>query len=295
MSRDEDAIEPGFFSDEIDPGNVERLVLRFPAGDIIVLPTVEGAGGRIVAELELRGPASAMVGWKPSVRRSEGILVIADESLGSVRVSEARIRIPSAFRDIEAHSDSGLIDVREIGADLLATTESGDIRIVGGAMVELASEAGNIEAEGAASISARVGSGSLRCRDIGGSVSIESGAGDVSVESAAGNVVIISSSGDVSVLKPGGRLRISSASGDVELELVGRFQGGEVSTSSGDVSLSLTGADLELRAETLSGGLDAPGAEVTVSSGPRRCALRLGQGGRRLHIRSVSGDVEIDC
>lgn len=228
------------------------------------------------------------------MRRSEGILVLADESPGGVRVSEARIRLPAAFRDIEAHSSSGSIDVRGIDADLLATTESGDIRISGGSMVELSSETGGVEAEGAACLSVHVGSGSLRCRDIVGPVSVETSSGDVSVESASGNVVIISASGDVSVQKPGGRLRISTGSGDVELELAGRFQGGEVSTSSGDVTLSLAGADLELRAETLSGSLDAPGAELSVTSGPRRCALRLGEGGRRLHIRSVSGDVEID-
>ncbi|MDP3178249.1 MAG: DUF4097 family beta strand repeat-containing protein, partial [Spirochaetaceae bacterium] len=100
--------------------------------------------------------------------------------------------------------------------------------------------------------------------------------------------------GDISVMKPGGRLRISSSSGDIELELAGRFAGGEVSTSTGDISLSLSGSDLELRAETLSGELDAPGADVVSTTGPRRCALKLGSGGRRLHVRSVSGDIEID-
>jgi DUF4097 and DUF4098 domain-containing protein YvlB len=295
MSRDEDAIEPGYFVDDIDPGQVERLVLRFPAGDIMVLPAAEGSNGFVRVELELRGPAPALAGWKPSVRRSEGILVLADEGSGGVRVAEARILVPAAFRDVEAHTDSGSIEARGVGADLLATTESGDIRVTGGAMVELSSEQGGVEAEGAAGLSVRVGAGQLRARDIGGPVSVETQSGDVSVEAVSGNVIIISASGDVSVQRPGGRLRISTGSGDVELELVGRFLGGEVSTSSGDVSLSLEGADLELRAETLSGGLEAPGAEVNVSSGPRRCALRLGAGGRRLHIRSVSGDVEIDC
>ncbi len=294
MSRDEDAIEPGYFSDEVDSGQVERLVLRFPTGDILITAASEAGVGKVKAELELRGPASALAGWKPSVRRSEGILVLADEGSGGVRVAEARILVPAGFRDVEAHSGTGSIEARGGGADLLATTESGDIHVSGGAMVELSSEVGMIEAEGSAGLTARVGAGSLRCRGIGGPVSVESQSGDVAVEEASGNVIVISASGDVSVQRPGGRLRICSGSGDVELELVGRFLGGEVSTSSGDVSLSLSDADLELRAETLSGGLEAPGAEIAVTSGPRRCALRLGSGGRRLHVRSVSGDVEID-
>jgi len=294
MSRDEDAVEPGFFKDEIDSGQVERLVLRFPSGDIVILPTAESMTGKVKAELQLQGPAPVLAGRKPSIRRSEGILVIADELSHGVHVSEARIQVPLGFRDVEIHSDSGSIETRDVGVDLLATTGSGDIRVSGGAMVELASDQGGIEAEGSSGLSARVGAGNLRCRNIGGPVSVESQSGDVSVEEVAGNVIVISASGDVSVQKPGGRLRICTNSGDVELELAGRFLGGEVSTSSGDVSLSLAEADLELRAETLSGGLEAPGAEITVTSGPRRCALRLGQGGRRLHVRSVSGDVEID-
>lgn len=295
MSRDEDAIVPGYFTEEIEPGQVERLVLRFPSGDILVTPAAEGSDGRVVAQLELRGPAAAFPGWKPSIRRSEGILVLADEGANGVRVSEARIAVPLSFNDVEAHSSTGAIEARGLGADLLATTDSGDIRIEGGSMVEISSAAGGVEAERTAGLDARVGAGALRCRDISGPVRIETESGDVSVESVSGNVVILSASGDVTIQKPGGRLRISTGSGDVELELTGHFPGGEVSTSSGDVSLSLSGADLELRAETLSGGLEAPGAEVNATSGPRRCALRLGQGGRRLHVRSVSGDVEIEC
>ena len=294
MSRDEDAIEPGFYTDEIDSGQVERLVLRFPSGDIVIVPQPESAGAKVKAELQIRGPASALAGWKPSVRRSEGILVLADETSSGVRVAEVRIQVPAVFRDVEVHSESGSIEAREVAADLLAQTASGDIRVEGGSMVELYSETGSIESEGSGSVSARVGSGSFRCRSVGGTVCVESQSGDVLVEEAVGNVVVISASGDVSIQRPNGRLRISSGSGDVELELVGRFLGGEVSTSSGDISLSLAGADLELRAETLSGGLEAPGAEIAVTSGPRRCAMRLGSGGRRLHVRSVSGDVEID-
>jgi len=294
MGRDEDAIEPGFFGDEIDSGQVERLVLRFPAGDIVVVPSNGEGNGRVKVELQIRGPAPALAGWKPSVRRSEGILVLADEGSGGVHVAEARILVPGVFRDVEVHSESGSIEARGVAVDLLARTGSGDIRVEGGAMVELYSDTGGVEAEGAAGLSARVGSGSFRCRGIGGTVSVESQSGDILIEEAAGNVVVIAASGDVSVQKPGGRLRISSGSGDVELELVGRFLGGEVSTASGDVSLQLSEADLELRAETLSGSLEAPGTEIAVTSGPRRCALRLGAGGRRLHVRSVSGDVEID-
>jgi hypothetical protein len=291
MSKSENSVEPGYYTVGIDPGKAERLVLRFPDGELIVLPSDDG---KISLELELRGNPLHLHSWRPSIRASEGILVVADEPFDDVIATLARVRVPSCFRDIEAHSTSGSIEIRGLTADLLANTDSGDIRVFEGASVEASSSEGRVEVESSTSVSAKLATGAFRCRDISGSVNAETQSGDVSVEAAGGNVVIMSASGDISVLKPGGRLRVVGGAGDVELEIAGRFLGGEVSTTSGDVSLALSGSDLELRAETLSGELDAPGADLALTTGPRRCALRLGEGGRRLHVRSVSGDIEIE-
>jgi len=291
MSRDENAIEPGYYSDALDPGLAERLVLRFPKGDLIVLPSEDGKVG---IELELRGSPSRLPGWKPSIRRSEGILVVADEPHDQVVATVARIHVPAVFRDIEAHAGSGSIEIRGLAVDLLAATETGDILVSGGTIVEASSSAGGVEVEKAFRVSAKLVSGTLPCREIPDSIHAETQSGDVTVEASGGNVVVVSASGDIAVLRPGGRLRVAGGSGDVELEVQGRFAGGEISTTTGDVSLALAGSDLELRAETLSGQLDAPGSEQPITTGPRRCALKVGEGGRRLHVRSVSGDIEIE-
>jgi DUF4097 and DUF4098 domain-containing protein YvlB len=290
MSDAESSGEPGYYNDCLEVGQAERLVLRFPRGELLVLP---GANEHIVLELSLKGPPERLKEWKPSVRRREGIIVVADESLDGVMVTEARIVVPACFRDVEAHTASGSLEFRGVTADLLAATDTGDIRVMGGTAVELSSTTGRVEVAGAEGVTARTGSGLVLCREISGAVLAETESGDVLVESAMGNVIVLSASGDVSIQKPGGRLRVATTSGDVELEVEGRFAGGEINTSSGDVSLELAGSELELRAETLSGELDAPGGEISVTSGPRRCALRLGAGGRRLHVRSVSGDIEI--
>jgi len=291
MSRDENAFEPGFYKDSFDPGQAERLVLRFPEGELIVLPANDG---KISLELELRGDKSQLPGWKPSIRRGEGILVVADEPDDKVVATVVRVKVPPVFRDIEAHAVSGSIEIRGVLVDLLADTKSGDILVSGGASVEANSAEGGVEIENSQKVSAKLVSGLLRCREISDTIIAETQSGDVSVEAPGGNVVIQSSSGDVSILKPGGRLRVSSGSGDVELEVSGHFAGGEISTATGDVSLSLGGSDLELRAETLSGKLDGTESEQPFATGPRRCALKVGAGGRRLHVRSVSGDIEID-
>ncbi|MGA2546752.1 MAG: DUF4097 family beta strand repeat-containing protein [Rectinemataceae bacterium] len=291
MSSDVNTIEPGYYSETLDPGLAERLVLRFPDGELIVLPSDDG---RLKLELELRGNPNQLPGWKPSIRRSEGILVVADEPYDGVVAIIARVRVPAVFRDIEAHAVSGSIEIRGLSVDLLAYTETGDIRVSGGTSVEASSSAGGVEVEKAFTVNAKLISGALRCREISDSIHAETQSGDVTVEASGGNVVVLSTSGDISVLRPRGRLRVAGGSGDVELELFGRFAGGEISTTTGDVSLALAGSDLELRAETLSGQLDGPGSDQPLSTGPRRCALKVGAGGRRLHVRSVSGDIEIE-
>jgi DUF4097 and DUF4098 domain-containing protein YvlB len=291
MSRDENAIEPGYYSETLDPGFAERLVLRFPDGELIVLPSDDVM---IKLELELRGSPSQLTGWKPSIRRSEGILVVADEPYDDVVATVARIHVPAAFHDIEAHAISGSIEICGLSVDLLADTETGDIRVSGGTSVEASSSTGGVVIEKAFKVSVKALSGKLHCREISDSIRAETQSGDVIVEASGGNVVVLSASGDIAVLRPGGRLRVAGGTGDVELELEGHFAGGEISTTTGDVSLALAGSDLELRAETLSGQLDGPGAEQPPSTGPRRCALKIGAGGRRLHVRSVSGDIEIE-
>jgi hypothetical protein len=291
MSSDATSVEPGYFSDTLDPGLAERLVLRFPQGELIILPSEDG---EVKIELELRGNPSQLSGWKPSIRRSEGILVVADDPFDEVVATVARVRVPAVFSDIEVHTLSGSIEIRDLSVDLLAFTETGDIRVFGGTSVEASSSAGGVAVENARTVKAKCVSGTLSCREISDSIHAETQSGDVTVEASGGNVVVLSGSGDIAVLRPGGRLRVSGGSGDVELELAGRFAGGEITTTTGDVSLALEGSDLELRAETLSGQLDGPGSDQPLSTGPRRCALKVGAGGRRLHVRSVSGDIEIE-
>jgi hypothetical protein len=133
MSKAEGAMEPGFYSETLDPGQAERLVLRFPKGDLFVLPLkaplsdapeVDIPAGHIHIELEIRGPLEQLQSWKPSVRRLEGILVLADEGLDSVSVREARVRVPIGLRDIEAHSSSGNMEIRDLMAPNRAVSGS---------------------------------------------------------------------------------------------------------------------------------------------------------------------------
>jgi hypothetical protein len=138
--------------------------------------------------------------------------------------------------------------------------------------------------------------------------------GDVAATGLPGRVDVSSVSGSATATGIGGPVSANSVSGDVELETAsgeasGRSVSGSVratvrgrgdralrfSSVSGDVTLMLPrdlGADLEL--STLSGELQSD-YPVTVSGrfSRRRMQARIGAGGRRLEVSTVSGDVRI--
>jgi DUF4097 and DUF4098 domain-containing protein YvlB len=130
-------------------------------------------------------------------------------------------------------------------------------------------------------------------------VSASSVSGDVSITGAQGDVSAGSVSGDIHL----DRLRASSVtahsvSGDIDVrvdELTGR---GDLSfhTVSGDVSLEMPRQfDADVTMSTVSGGLDSD-YPITMGSGRmsrRNIDARIGSGGRRLELNTVSGDVKI--
>jgi DUF4097 and DUF4098 domain-containing protein YvlB len=152
---------------------------------------------------------------------------------------------------------------------------------------------GDIEIQDVAHAELRSHSGRIVANGIVGRLIAKSVSGDIEVEDSLGELCLESKSGEIDVVRPSGRVMIQTSSGDVEVETTGPFLGGDISTATGDINLSLEGADLELRAETLSGRLLVPEGEIACAAGPRRAALVVGKGGRRFHAKSVSGNVEI--
>ncbi|MEO6877904.1 MAG: DUF4097 family beta strand repeat-containing protein, partial [Gemmatimonadaceae bacterium] len=123
--------------------------------------------------------------------------------------------------------------------------------------------------------------------------------GDVSVTGAQGDVRATSVSGDIHL----DGLHASSVvahtvSGDIEVrvdQLSGRGDL-EFHTVSGDVVLSLPSQlDADLSMSTVSGDLNSD-FPITLGNGRmnrRRIEARIGKGGRRLELTTVSGDVRI--
>jgi hypothetical protein len=140
--------------------------------------------------------------------------------------------------------------------------------------------------------------------------------GDVSATGLTGSVDLTSVSGNVSGTALTGRADLNSVSGDVELETAsGEASGRSVSGSvratvrgrataplrfnsvSGDLTIALPrdlGADVEM--STVSGDLSSD-FPLTLGAGGRmrrgRMEARLGEGGRRLTLSTVSGDIRL--
>jgi DUF4097 and DUF4098 domain-containing protein YvlB len=280
----------GFIRTEFDTEGAERLVLRFAQADVSAGPA-EGTLLRL--ELQLAGPPEAMPGWQPLLRRLEGILVLA-EGEGPVRVAEARVRVPLGLQDVEIHSRGGDIEVRGLSAGLVIETDSGSVLVIEGGAVEAISTTGSIAIETAGPAELRTVSGSIRIVESRDRVKVRSQSGDIDAEGLGGDFFAETGTGEVSVRHPTGRVMVQTQSGDIEVEAGAPFGGGDIESASGAISLDFKGSALELRAETLSGRLSTPHGEVNNQAGPRRAALTVGPGGRRLHAKSVEGDIDID-
>ena len=285
-----DAHAPGLYRSELELEGAERLVLRFPLAD---LSAVGSENGHIKLEIEIRGPIESLGNWEPSLRRAEGLLVLGPGRAG-IEVAEIRIRVPKEVRDLEIHNSNGEIDVRVQGIGLLVESDSGRVSAHGVESAEVLSLAGDIAINDVSHAELRSNSGRIYCQRIGTRLIAKSVSGDIEVEDSHAELNIETKSGEVDVVRPSGRVMVLTNSGDVEVETTGPFGGGDIATSTGHINLSLDGADLELRAETLSGRLIVPEGEIGSAAGPRRCALVVGKGGRRFHAKSISGDVEIE-
>jgi DUF4097 and DUF4098 domain-containing protein YvlB len=130
-------------------------------------------------------------------------------------------------------------------------------------------------------------------------VSANSVSGDVSITGATGDVRANSVSGDLKL----DRLRASSVvantvSGDVEVSIQEFTGRGDLvfHTVSGDVTLDLPRQlDVDLSMTTVSGGINSD-YSLTLGNGRmnrRNIEARIGAGGRRLDLTTVSGDVKL--
>ena len=191
-----------------------------------------------------------------------GVHLVTNTWSGSLRVTGVK-------GEIDAHAQSGDVDVRDAGDDVEVETLSGDVTIQGA-------------------------SGAVNVHTVSGDISLTGGRGTVEMETVSGDIElrdVVSS-----------QVRTNSTSGDLTfagaIVNAGRYQ---FETHSGELRLELpanVGAELSL--STFSGEIDSafpitltPGAHGIGASQAKKLTFSLGQGSARIIAETFSGDVTL--
>jgi DUF4097 and DUF4098 domain-containing protein YvlB len=123
-----------------------------------------------------------------------------------------------------------------------------------------------------------------------GGVEVKSASGDITTDDAAGDMRVRTASGDVEVGIVAGDLKLHSASGNVRcLGVAGRAA---VTSTSGDVEVGASAGQLDARSTSGNVRLGELGGDTTVVAVSGDVQILSASSGR-MHVRSVSGQVEV--
>lgn len=156
-------------------------------------------------------------------------------------------------------------------------------------------------------------SGSINVADIGNDVRVSSASGSVAVFKVKGDVRVTALAGTIEVKDPSGRVDVDTASGAIEVhgattDVKAHAASGKISvqgnpgpnsywdlkTASGSVNISVPpGASFHLTAEAVSGEIRTEIPIVIEEQGKHSVRARAGNGGARVEIHTVSGQILI--
>src|SRR5262245_31033499 len=267
-----------------------RLTIEFRSGSIAIRTddveetTVELRGRReneatkqLIAETTIEQRGDEIVVLVP--KRGGGIFGRSTDLYLTVTTPRSTaLEVQSGSADITADGDYGTSRIDTGSGDVTVGHIAGSARLRSGSGdVRIAAIDGDVD------ISA--GSGDVEFGAVRGSVAVQTGSGDFKLKAGGKSLEVKSGSGDISVGDAPESVSAKTASGDVSIELVRR---GEVHarTASGDIRAGVpagTAAWLDVR--TISGRVSS---DLNTADEPT-----AGEDQVRLHLESVSGDVEL--
>ncbi len=271
------------------PGSIDRRVAADPEGTVAIA-NVAGSV-RIEAwerpEVHVGGTIGAGVERVDVLRDGARVVVKVVMPRGgsySRGGTELQVKVPAASK----------LEVSSVSADVESRGVRGALRVN--------SVSGNVTLDfDAAPLEVKTVSGDVNLRGTGRAATsrVTTVSGDLRVERGAGSLEATTVSGDLALALEGLRsLRLRTTSGDVALR--GAPERGaslEAESVSGDVGMTLrAAAGIELEAESFSGDIGTCfGARGTRSGMGPGSSLRAtrGEGGARLRIKTMSGDIEV--
>jgi DUF4097 and DUF4098 domain-containing protein YvlB len=280
-----------------------RLELANASGDVDITGS---ADGKVHVHGEVR--ASGFGSDTPQKRLDDTLANPPVEQKGdTIRIGKemSRVRNVSISYTIQVPHDtevsttlaSGAQTIRGVRGPVKAQAASGSIRVE------------KIERDAQLSTA----SGSISATDIGSEVRVKSASGSVTVTNIRGDVIVDAFAGVIRVSRPGGRIEADTASGEVEIDgaasdvkahaASGRVsvQGNpgansywELKTISGTVQLGVpASANLHLSAEATSGEIRTDIPIVIEEQSKQSLRAHMGNGGGRVDIHTVSGEIHV--
>ncbi|MCJ7458061.1 MAG: DUF4097 domain-containing protein [candidate division Zixibacteria bacterium] len=226
------------------------------------------------------------------------------------------IFVPKDIREADISVTSGEIRTFYLKGKLNLSATSGDIELAGveGEILSSATSGsiqardlkGKISLEGTSSdiqvknlegdLSIDCTSGTVNIEEFKGSLKSSQTSGDLEGKGLKGDISITTTSGDVSVEQTDGGLDLNSTSGDLEAKTqIVPSRNYSLKTTSGVVYLSISkGAQADLKLETTSGEISLNLPMVLKTASRYSLSGKLGSGGAKIEIETVSGDISIE-
>jgi DUF4097 and DUF4098 domain-containing protein YvlB len=179
------------------------------------------------------------------------------------QAASGSIRLEHIDRDVQITTASGTISASDIGSDVHVSSASGSVRL------------SNVK-------------GDVRIRAIAGAIQVSNPGGRVEADTANGTVEIQGASSDVKAHAASGRVSVQGNPGaDCYWEL---------KTVSGGIQLIVPpSANFHLSAEAVSGEIRADIPIMIEEQGKHTLRARLGNGGARAEVHTVSGEIRVSA
>jgi DUF4097 and DUF4098 domain-containing protein YvlB len=280
-----------------------RLELNNTSGDVSITGSADG-------KVHVHGDARASgFGFESPDKRMQQLLANPPivQHGDVIRIGEEMHRIRNVTisyvvevpheTEIDSSVLSGAQTIQNVRGPVNAKAASGSIRVT---HVERQTQVSSL-------------SGSIRADNIDDDLRANSASGSVTVSNIKGDIRISALSGSTQILKPGGRVEASTASGSVDVEgatsdVKANAASGRVSvngnpgnssywdlkTASGTVQLGVpSNANFHLSAEAVSGEIKSELPVVVEEQGKHSLRARVGTGGGRIEVRTVSGEIRL--
>jgi len=198
----------------------------------------------------------------------------------SLSATSGDIELAGAEGEISTSATSGNIQVRDLKGKISLEGTSSDMQVK------------NLEGD----LNIDCTSGEVDIEDFNGTLKSSQTSGDLEGRGIKGDVSITTTSGDVSVEQTEGGLDLSSTSGNLEAKTqIVSSKNYYLSTTSGEVYLSISkGAQSDLKIETTSGEISMNVPMVLKTASRNSLSGKLGSGGAKIEIETVSGDINIE-